>query len=103
MLVARRAGGSDHCGVGTQTIGGVLDVLDEVLSLLEVDPDFSTQVEAELLLIGSGINGDDSQPPSDAVLNSKVSKTSSSTWEDDPITLLGLGVLDSTVDSDTST
>ena len=29
-----------------------------------------------------------------------MSESSTGTWEDDPVTLLGLGVLDGTVDSD---
>lgn len=31
---------------------------------------------------------------------SKVTKSSTSTWDDDPVTLLGLGVFDGTVDCD---
>lgn len=100
LSVTWGGGGSDDCGVSTKSTGDALDVCNEVLGLFEVDPSLGTKTENELLLLFAGIDSDDAKTPGSGVLDSKVTKSSTSTWEDDPITLLGLGVLDGTVDGD---
>ena len=46
-------------------------------------------------------DSDNTKTPIDGVLNCKMSESSTSTWEDHPVALLGLGVLDGTVDGNT--
>ena len=44
---------------------------------------------------------DNAKTPVNGVLNGQMSESSASTWEDHPVAMLGLGVLDGTIDSDT--
>lgn len=46
-------------------------------------------------------DGDDTETHGGGILDSKMSESSSSTGESDPVSDLGLGVLDGTVDGDT--
>jgi hypothetical protein len=41
--------------VSTESTSDALDIANEVLGLLEVDPSLSTEAEDEVLLIGAGI------------------------------------------------
>jgi len=101
--VTRGASSSDDCGVSTQSTGDALYVANEVLSLLEVYPSLGAEAENKLLLIFAGIDSDNTQTPGNGVLDSKVPESSTSAWENDPVTLLGLGVLDGTVDGNSGT
>ena len=53
--ITRGAGGSDDGGVSAESAGDTLDVPNEVLSLLEVDPSLGTKAEDEVLLLVAGI------------------------------------------------
>ncbi len=92
----------DDSGVSSKSTGSSLDILNDVLRLLEVDPDLSTERLAELLLLGTRVDGDNSETTSTGVLHGKMAEASSGTGEDDPVACTGLAVLDGAVDGDTS-
>jgi hypothetical protein len=55
LFVCGAGRGGDDGGVGAESVCGVLNVLDEVLALLEVNPFFCAELEAEITLLGAGI------------------------------------------------
>jgi hypothetical protein len=60
LLVGCTARGGNHSGVRTESVGaGSLNSLDDVLLLLEVDELVGAKLLTQGLLLGSGINGDD--------------------------------------------
>lgn len=96
-------GSSDNGRVSTSTTSGGTNVLDDVLRLLEIDPDLGAEALAKLLLLSTSVDGDDPQATSAGVLNGQVAKSSSGTGKNNPITGVGLAVLDRTVDGNAST
>lgn len=49
----------------------------------------------------SPTDSDNTETPGSSILDSKVTESSTSTWDNDPVTLLCLGVLDGAIDRDT--
>lgn len=120
LLVSEAGRGGDDRSVGAKTVGGGLDVRNDIFCRFEIDPSLSTELEAKLLLVLTSIcaqnamrngartrrvtthtNGDNTETHRDGVLNSKMSETSTSAGKDDPVTNGGVGVLDGTVDGKT--
>lgn len=93
--------GGDNGGVCAVATSRSLDSRDNILRLLEVDPSICTETEAKLLLLLAAIDSDDPQTADLGVLDSKMTETSSSTGEDNPVSVLGLAVFDGAVDGDT--
>jgi hypothetical protein len=94
----------ENDSVGTKTIfGGSLNVLDDVLALAEVDECVRAQLLAHLLLVVTGVNGDRADTHGLAVLLSERTETTTSSDNGDCLARASTGLLDTLVDSDTST
>lgn len=60
LLVGCTGRGGNHSGVRTESVGaGSLDSLDDVLLLLKVNKLVGAKLLTQGLLLGSGVNGDD--------------------------------------------
>ena len=88
--------------MSTITTGYVLDVLNDVLALLEIDPALCTELLSERFLLAARVDGEGTEAERVGVLDSKVAKSSSCTGDDDPLTGAEVGFLDRTVDSHAS-
>ena len=92
LFVSCTARGGNHSGVRTESVGaGSLDGLDDVLLLLKVNELVGAELLTQGLLLGSGVNGDDTdslergvpgattrglfQPPTAPTWNGQVSPT----------------------------
>ena len=98
LLVSSRGGSGDDSSVSTETVSSGDDILDEVLGLLEVDPLLSTERQDEVFLLGTSVDGEDTEAHSGGVLDSQVAESSSGTGEDDPFADPGVAVFDGAVD-----
>lgn len=90
-------------GVWTETVcGGGLDVLDNVGALGEVDEGLRAQLlQAHLLLLIAGIDGDHSQTHSLGVLLGKGTETTTGTDNGDGLAGTSTRLLQTLVDGDT--
>lgn len=55
LLVRCTRRSSDDGGMRSKTVCGILDILDEILGLLEVDPFLRTELETKITLLGTSI------------------------------------------------
>ena len=97
LLVCLRRRSGDDGGVRAEPVARSLDICDDVLGLLEVDPRLCAETFDEGALLGASVDGTYAKTHRDGVLDRKVTKTSTSAGEDDPVADLRVRVLDRTI------
>ena len=77
-----------------------LDVGDEVLGLLEVDPRLGAELHAQITLLRAGVDREHTQTHRDGVLHGEVTEPATGAWQDDPLADVRVAVFDGAVDGD---